>query len=104
MYLNKAKLTQILGLSLFFRDVLVTLLINLIPGIPYAEPPIKNLRFRNPVYTKGWTGVRDGAEHGESCPKAPMIGIGATRGSEDCLFLNVYTPQIVGSLPVMVHN
>jgi carboxylesterase type B len=72
-------------------------------GIPYAEPPIGNLRFRNPVYTRGWDGVRDGSEHGNVCPASPMIGVGPPQGDEDCLFLNVYTPQIVGSRAVMVY-
>lgn len=74
-----------------------------ISGIPYAEPPVGRLRFRNPVFTKGWSGVRDGSEHGSTCPASPLIGIGETRGNEDCLFLNVYTPNIVGSRAVMVY-
>lgn len=65
-------------------------------GIPYAEPPVGNLRFRDPVPHQGWTGVRDASEHGNTCPSS------SGRGDEDCLFLNVYTTNIIDKRPVMV--
>ena len=70
-------------------------------GIPYAEPPVGDLRFRNPVPHKGWTGVRDASNHGEHCPNNGIAGIGAG-GDENCLFLNVYSPNLSGNLSVMV--
>ncbi|KAL1394688.1 hypothetical protein pipiens_001292 [Culex pipiens pipiens] len=70
-------------------------------GIPYAEPPVGELRFRNPVPHRGWSGIKDGSEHRATCPSGSMRGDGYS-GDEDCLFLNVYTQQIVGSRPVMV--
>ncbi|XP_055525162.1 esterase E4-like [Wyeomyia smithii] len=70
-------------------------------GIPYAEPPVDELRFRNPVPHQGWAGVKDGSEHRASCPSGARLGDGYS-GSEDCLFLNVYTQNIIGSRPVMV--
>uniref|UniRef100_A0A182FPJ5 Carboxylesterase type B domain-containing protein n=1 Tax=Anopheles albimanus TaxID=7167 RepID=A0A182FPJ5_ANOAL len=71
-------------------------------GIPYAQPPIGSLRFRNPVPHPGWSGVRDGANHGSVCLQTGVIP-GQTRGSEDCLYLNIYTQQLVGAgRPVMV--
>lgn len=69
-------------------------------GIPYAEPPVGALRFRNPVPHRGWSGVRDAAEHGEHCPHSGWFGLDAG-GQEDCLFLNVYSSSLSGSRPVM---
>lgn len=69
-------------------------------GVPYAEPPVGNLRFRNPVPHRGWSGVRNAAEHGEHCPHTGWFGLDAG-GVEDCLFLNVYTPNLSGNRAVM---
>lgn len=65
-------------------------------GIPYAQPPVGDLRFRDPVQHQGWNGVRDGSQHGSRCPSS------SGRGNEDCLFLNVYTTNIIDKRPVMV--
>ncbi|XP_065338238.1 esterase E4-like [Cloeon dipterum] len=72
-------------------------------GIPYAVPPVGNLRFTDPVEHKGWKGTLMATQEGNDCSQYNHI----TRifsGSEDCLFLNVYTPQIKSKrpLPVMV--
>lgn len=69
-------------------------------GIPYAAAPVGALRFRNPAPPKSWSGVRDASSHGNHCPNDGLSGIGAG-GHEDCLFLNVYTPNLTGNLPVM---
>lgn len=62
------------------------------------------LRFRNPLEHEGWksSGVRDAASHGSHCPNDGIAGIGSG-GDEDCLFLNVYTPNLSsnGNLSVM---
>uniref|UniRef100_A0A8W7PMI2 Carboxylic ester hydrolase n=1 Tax=Anopheles coluzzii TaxID=1518534 RepID=A0A8W7PMI2_ANOCL len=70
-------------------------------GIPYAEPPVGSLRFRNPVPRARWTGVRDGSNHGSECLQVSVVP-GQVRGGEDCLYLNIYTQQLVGLRPVMV--
>ncbi|CRK86762.1 CLUMA_CG000594, isoform A [Clunio marinus] len=70
-------------------------------GIPFAEPPVGNLRFRNPVPHRGWSGVLDGAEHRPICPSTGWFGL-EIGGEEDCLFLNVYTPSLSGNRAVMV--
>lgn len=69
-------------------------------GIPYAQPPINNLRFRNPQPHPGWQGVLDAREHGSSCVQPGTLW--GYSGSEDCLFLNVYAPSLKGSRAVMV--
>lgn len=70
-------------------------------GIPYAQPPVGNLRFRNPDPHPGWSGVRDGSQHGAFCPQYELTTLEII-GDEDCLFLNVYTKELIGQRPVMV--
>jgi para-nitrobenzyl esterase len=75
-------------------------------NIPYAAPPVGDLRWRPPQPALAWNGVRDASKFGESCPqqyiKNLSTGLGLP-GSEDCLKLNVYTPSKPGkNLPVMV--
>lgn len=76
-------------------------------GIPYAKPPIGNLRFQNPQPPEPWVGERDATTINEKniCYQIDMTK-GNLIGSEDCLYLNVYTPKLPDSntdlLPVMV--
>ncbi|XP_058454025.1 juvenile hormone esterase-like [Malaya genurostris] len=69
-------------------------------GIPFAEPPVGDLRFRNPVPHGGWDGVRDTSEHGSNCPSISVLS--NYTGNEDCLFINVHTQNLIGLRPVMV--
>ena len=55
-------------------------------GIPYAQPPVGDLRWREPMPVKPWTGVRDTTAFGAPCAQNPnplLLGLAAT--SEDCL-------------------
>ncbi|XP_063705316.1 juvenile hormone esterase-like [Culicoides brevitarsis] len=61
-------------------------------GIPYAEPPVGDLRFRAPVTHKGWSGIRNATSHGNECVQTGLVY--GTNGDEDCLFLNVYSPNL----------
>jgi para-nitrobenzyl esterase len=60
-------------------------------GIPYAAAPIGDLRWRPPQEHAGWTGVLDATQFGAHCPQVPTP-YGTPSISEDCLFLNVFTP------------
>jgi para-nitrobenzyl esterase len=60
-------------------------------GIPYAAPPVGNLRWRPPQPHANWQGVLDATHLGNFCIEPD--GAGGTSGSEDCLFLNVYRPS-----------
>jgi len=77
-------------------------------GIPFAAPPVGEFRWRPPQPVQPWEGVRDASEFGPTCA---AVGWGAAAGtiqqgsSEDCLYLNVWTPANAkegAKLPVMV--
>jgi para-nitrobenzyl esterase len=60
-------------------------------GIPYASPPVGPLRWRPPQPAAPWTGIRDATAFAPHCPQPPS-GFGVASTSENCLYLNVYTP------------
>ena len=79
--------------------------VNSFLGLPYAAPPTGNLRWRPPQPAAGWSGVRDATTFGPSCPQAPSPFAPPGQFSEDCLYLNVYTPAArssFGGRPVLV--
>ena len=60
-------------------------------GIPYAAPPVGNLRWQPPTAAGRWRGVLDATEFAPHCAQiATPFGLAST--SEDCLYLNVFTP------------
>ena len=84
--------------------------IHIFRGIPYAKPPIGDRRFKPPQpLESNWTGVLNASQYSPSCPqKTPISRLNPQSSSsqinEDCLYLNVFTPQpdTNASLSVMV--
>src|ERR1039458_5489088 len=81
--------------------------VNAFLGLPYAAPPVGDLRWKAPQAPAKWKGERDAAKFGAHCAQnhvfEDMVFEGAGR-SEDCLFLNVYSPADStdnSKLPVM---
>ncbi len=71
-------------------------------GIPYAAPPVDDLRWRAPEPPDPWTGIRAADEFQSECVQIAGDGI-AKNSSEDCLYLNVFRPDTEEkNLPVMV--
>ena len=78
----------------------------LFAGIPFAQPPVGELRLRPPQPVEPWTGVREA----DTYPPAPAQGGTALAGDEkmpwandeDCLYLNLFTPAVDGARPVIV--
>ena len=77
-------------------------------GIPFAAPPVGDLRWKAPQPVVAWEGVRKCETFGPECPQAPypagsMYASPPQKQSEDCLYLNVWTAARSGEKrPVMV--
>ena len=73
-------------------------------GIPYAAPPVGDLRWKPPQSASKWTETRRAATFGASCAQVEASWTRNYNSSEDCLFLNVWTAQLSpdAKVPVMV--
>ncbi|KAG7312987.1 hypothetical protein JYU34_000059 [Plutella xylostella] len=81
-------------------------------SVPFAAPPLGDLRFKAPAPAAPWTGVRDATQPSPPCvQRNPYTRQQEIVGQEDCLYLNLYTPRVddlgtpsisSGLLPVMV--
>ncbi|XP_067679637.1 neuroligin-4, Y-linked-like [Haliotis asinina] len=82
-------------------------------GIPYAAPPVGELRFENPEEPSTWKGVRNTTTLSPACPQRPQLMFyltshrpGFNDSDEDCLYMNIYVPQIEEGeikMAVLVH-
>jgi para-nitrobenzyl esterase len=66
-------------------------------GVPFAEPPVGRLRFLPPRHASPWSGVRPALKYA-----ATPVQLRRANISEDCLYLNVWTPVTPGPHPVLV--
>ena len=87
--------TQLSGISMF-------------RGVPYAEPPVGDLRWKEPQPVKNWEGTRKADHFAARAMQLPIFSDMKFRSdgvSEDCLYLNIWTPAKTGKeeLPVLVY-
>ena len=69
-------------------------------GVPFAAPPVGDLRWRPPAPVAAWKGVRKATHFGGSCPQNRDLGDYAKASTtEDCLYLNVYVPAKPSKTP-----
>jgi para-nitrobenzyl esterase len=71
-------------------------------GVPYGAPPTTSLRFMPPQPAPGWSAPRDAKAFGPSCEQASQLLGGGGNSSEDCLSVNVFTPQAAPAAPLPV--
>jgi len=81
-------------------------------GLPFAKPPVGDLRWKAPRAVEPWQGVRSALKNGSMCPQIisfSWLPFNPGIGSEDCLYLDVWTPRLAAEsiqnakLPVMVY-
>ena len=74
-------------------------------GIPFAQPPVGALRWRPPLPPSPWTQARNATQFGPICAQVTTLGVfaGPPSTNEDCLYLNVFTPNLSpwARLPVL---
>ncbi len=80
--------------------------VNVWRGVAYAEQPVERRRFLAPAPLEPWTGVREAIEHGPLPPQGRSF-VGGGRDDpkvrdEACLTVTVWSPDVTGTLPVMV--
>lgn len=82
--------------------------IKVFKGVPFAAPPVGNLRWKAPQPAAQWEGVREAKEYGPNPMQEPLFGdmnFGTKVNSEDCLYLNIWTPAktMKEQLPVLIY-
>lgn len=72
-------------------------------GIPYAKPPVGELRWKRPEAPEAWSSPRDATKYGKRCAQLDSaVLMNPASEDEDCLYLNVWAPSDARDLPVMV--
>ena len=82
--------------------------VKVFKGVPFAAPPVGELRWKAPQPVEKWSGVRKADKFGDDPMQEPLFGDMASeagRMSEDCLYLNIWTPAktMAEKLPVLIY-
>ena len=82
--------------------------VKIFKGVPFAAPPVGNLRWREPQPAVAWQGVKKATQFGPNPMQEPLFGdmnFGTKEMSEDCLYLNIWTPAktMKEKLPVLIY-
>lgn len=110
--LSLCAMAQTAGPQVTYRDGTVEGIdssgVKIFRGIPFAQPPVGDLRWKAPQPVKAWTGVRSAKEFGADPEQNNIFGDMVFEGkgkSEDCLYLNVWTPakKMNEKLPVLIY-
>ncbi|XP_014290285.1 esterase FE4 [Halyomorpha halys] len=78
----------------FYRKIINDREIIAFEGIPYAKPPAGKHRFKEPVPASPWLGIYNATREPPSCLQLDILLTKTLLGSEDCLYINVYTPKL----------
>src|SRR5690606_740087 len=76
--------------------------VRIFRGVPFAQPPVGELRWRPPEPISSWEGVRPAHRFGPACMQPRTAFADYEFISEDCLYLNVCAPESADKAPVMV--
>src|ERR1700719_2178667 len=89
--LNKAAAEPLVATKQGFVRGLETESVDIFLGVPYAAPPVGDLRWKPPQPHASWSGVLSATKFGGHCAQTARV-VGVSSSTEDCLFLNVYVP------------
>jgi para-nitrobenzyl esterase len=90
--LNTAAAEPLVATKQGFVRGLETQNVDIFLGIPYAAPPVGDLRWKPPQPHASWSGVLNATKFGSHCAQTARV-VGVSSSTEDCLFLNMYVPN-----------
>lgn len=107
-----ARVTTIYGEIEGITDTIDDVIVDIYLGVPFASPPLGDLRFRAPQQADEWTGVKETKTQPNSCMQLPDTAFGRFEGvemwnantavNEDCLYLNLWVARTNVSMPTLV--
>ena len=92
LFLNTAAAEPLIATKQGFVRGLETQNVDIFLGIPYAAPPVGDLRWKPPQPHASWSGILSATKFGSHCAQTARV-VGVSSSTEDCLFLNVYVPN-----------